>query len=89
MSNIIASYLYGVVAALVVTAIIIATKKKVRVSDLMESLVNCLSSWVFFLSIFVKFITTILNFKEWNAVLWSRKGADAEEKKQRIIRTKK
>ena len=69
MSNIISMYLYGVVAALVVTAIIIATKKKVRVSDLMESLVNCLSSWVFFLSIFVKFITTILNFKEWNAVL--------------------
>lgn len=89
MSNIIASYLYGVVAAFVVTAIIIATKKKVRVSDLMESLVNCLSSWVFFLSIFVKFIKTILNFKEWNAVLWSRKDADAEDKKKRIIRMKK
>ena len=89
MNNLITSYLYGVAAAFIVTAIIIATKKKVRVSELMESLINCLSSWVFFLSIFVKFFTTILNFKDWNAVLWSRKNTEKEDKKKRIIRMKK
>lgn len=84
--NLINFYLIGVAIATIITIIILATKNKVYLTDILESLVNIAGSWILILSCFVKIIKALLQAKGKNIVLWQKKENTT---KQKIVKMKK
>ena len=78
--NIIQIYFTGVIVATIITVIILATKPKVFITDLIESIVNIAGSWILVLSCLAKIIKTLLQVRGKNIIVWQKNEKKNDKK---------
>ena len=84
--NIIQIYFTGVIVATIITVIILATKPKVFITDLIESIVNIAGSWILVLSCLAKVIKTLIQVRGKNIIVWQKNEKKNDKK---IIKMKR